>query len=76
MERTVIVYHSCNRTVRKESRDEGVERRIETKRGKFKNYFFVPDCALYLVVVVMVMVIRIFNSQLEDPSFKSLGWQK
>ena len=41
--RTVAVYHSCNRTVRKESRDEGAERRIKTDTGKFRNLKFVPN---------------------------------
>ena len=35
--RIVAFYHYCNRTVRKEIRNEGAERRIETEREKFKK---------------------------------------
>ena len=40
--RTVAIYDNCNRMVRKEIR-EGAERRIETKREKFRNQSFVQD---------------------------------
>ena len=40
-EKIVAVYHSCNRTVRKEVRDESTEIKIETERRKFRNQRFV-----------------------------------
>ena len=43
MGRTVAVYYNCNKSVRKEIKDEGAERKIETERGKFRNQSFVPD---------------------------------
>ena len=47
--RTVAVYHSCNTTVRKQIRDEGAERRIETKRRKFRHQSYVPDYQKLLI---------------------------
>ena len=39
----MTIHYSSNRTVRKETGDEGTERRIESIGGLFRNYRFMLD---------------------------------